>query len=180
MKRITIDPITRLEGHGKIEIFLNDEGNVEHAYLQVPELRGFEKFCVGRAAEEMPRLTPKICGVCPTTHHMASTKALDDLYKVDPPLPAKIIRETMNSAFMMEDHILHFFFLGAPEFIVGLDAPAAERNILGVIAKVGVEIGKKVIDARKRCRDVISLIGGRVIHPVCGLQAPHLLHGVGG
>jgi F420-non-reducing hydrogenase large subunit len=169
MKRITIDPITRLEGHGKIEIFLDDEGNVKNAYLQVPELRGFEKFCEGRAAEEMPRLTPKICGVCPTTHHMASSKALDDLYEVDPPLPAKIIRELMNSAFMMEDHTLHFFFLGAPEFVVGLDAPAAQRNILGVIEKVGVEIGKKVIDARKRCRQVITLIGGRVIHPVCGL-----------
>ncbi len=169
MKRITIDPITRLEGHGKIEIFLDDEGNVKNAYLQVPELRGFEKFCEGRAAEEMPRLTPKICGVCPTTHHMASSKALDDLYEVDPPLPARIIRELMNSAFMMEDHTLHFFFLGAPEFVVGLDAPAAQRNILGVIEKVGVEIGKKVIDARKRCRQVITLIGGRVIHPVCGL-----------
>lgn len=169
MKRITIDPVTRLEGHAKIEIFLDDEGNVKQSYFQIPELRGFEKFSLGRAAEEMPRITPKICGVCPTTHHMASGKALDDLYKADPPLPAKIIRELMNSAFMMEDHILHFFFLGAPEFVVGLDAPAAERNILGVIGKVGVEIGKKVIDARKRCRDVITLIGGRVIHPVCNL-----------
>lgn len=169
MKRVTIDPITRLEGHGKIDIFLNDEGNVDRAYFQVPELRGFEKFAEGRAAEEMPRITPKICGVCPTAHHMASGKALDDLFKVDPPLSAKVIRELMNSAFMMEDHTLHFYFLGAPEFVVGLDAPAAERNILGVIGKVGVEIGKKVIDARKRCRDVISLIGGRVIHPVCNL-----------
>jgi len=169
MKRVTIDPVTRLEGHAKIEIFLDDEGNVKQSYFQIPELRGFEKFSLGRAAEEMPRITPKICGVCPTTHHMASGKALDDLYKADPPLAAKVIRELMNSAFMMEDHILHFFFLGGPEFVVGLDAPAAERNILGVIGKVGVDIGKKVIDARKRCRDVITLIGGRVIHPVCNL-----------
>ena len=169
MKRVTIDPITRLEGHGKIDIFLNDEGNVEQAYFQVPELRGFEKFSEGRAAEEMPRITPKICGVCPTAHHTAAGKALDDLYKVDPPLSAKVIRELMYSAFMVEDHTLHFYFLGAPEFVVGLDAPAAERNILGVIEKVGVGIGKKVIDARKRCRDVITLIGGRVIHPVCCL-----------
>ena len=77
MKRITIDPITRLEGHGKIEIFLNDEGNVENAYLQIPELRGFEQFSVGRPAEEMPRITNRICGVCPEAHHMAGTKALD-------------------------------------------------------------------------------------------------------
>ena len=83
----------------------------------------------------MPRITPKICGVCPTTHHMASTKALDDLYKVDPPRPAKLIRELINTAFMFEDHALHFYFLGGPDFVVGPDAPAAERNILGVIAQ---------------------------------------------
>ncbi len=169
MKRITIDPITRLEGHGKIEIFLNDEGNVDKAYFQIPELRGFEKFCEGRPAEEMPRITTRICGVCPTAHHMASTKALDDLFKVEPTETAKKIRELMYCAFQIEDHVFHFFFLGAPEFIVGLDAPAAQRNILGVIAKVGLEIGSKVIEARKRTREVITLIGGKVVHPVCGL-----------
>jgi len=168
-KRITIDPITRLEGHGKIEIFLDDKGNVSNAYFQVPELRGFEKFSEGRMAEEMPRITPKICGVCPTTHHMASTKALDALYHVDPPRPAKLIREFINSAFMFEDHALHFYFLGGPDFVVGPDAPAAERNILGVIAKVGLEIGGQVISMRKRARNVITTLGGRVIHPVCGL-----------
>jgi len=88
-KRITIDPITRLEGHGKIEIFLDDNGDVEKTYFQVPELRGFEVFSIGRPAEEMPRITPKICGVCPTTHHICSTKALDALYHVDPPPAAK-------------------------------------------------------------------------------------------
>ncbi len=168
-RRITIDPITRLEGHGKIEIFLDDKGDVLNAYFQVPELRGFEKFCEGRMAEEMPRITPKICGVCPTTHHMASSKALDDLYKVDPPRPAKLIREFINSAFMFEDHALHFYFLGGPDFVVGPSAPAAERNILGVIAKVGLEIGGQVIAMRKAARNVITTLGGRVIHPVCGL-----------
>lgn len=169
MRRVTIDPITRLEGHGKIEIFLDDRGEVERAFFQIPELRGFEKFCEGRPAEEMPRITPRICGVCPTAHHMASTKALDDLYKVEPPEAAKKIRELMYCAFQAEDHLLHFFFLGAPEFIVGLDAPKGERNILGVIGKVGLEIGGKVIEARKRCREIITLIGGKVVHPVCGL-----------
>ena len=169
MRKITIDPITRLEGHGKIEIFLNDEGNCERAYLQIPELRGFEKFSEGRPAEEMPRITPRICGVCPTAHHMASTKALDDLWKVEPTSAAKKIRELMYCAFQAEDHILHFFFLGGPDFVVGPQAPAAERNILGVIAKVGLEIGGKVIEVRKRLRNVIETIGGKVIHPVCGL-----------
>jgi len=169
MRKITIDPITRLEGHGKIEIFLNDEGNCERAYLQIPELRGFEKFSEGRPAEEMPRITPRICGVCPTAHHMASTKALDDLWKVEPTSAAKKIRELMYNAFMAEDHTLHFFFLGGPDFVVGPQAPAAERNILGVIGKVGLEVAGKVIEHRKRLRSVIETIGGKVIHPVCGL-----------
>ena len=169
VKKVTIDPITRLEGHGRIEIFLDDDGDVSSAFLQVPELRGFEKFCQGRLAEEMPRLTPKICGVCPTAHHMASGKALDDLFHVDPPPAAKKIRELVNSAFMAEDHTLHFFFLGGPDFIVGPQAPAGERNILGVIKKVGLEAGKKVIDMRKKLRNVITKQGGKVIHPVCNL-----------
>ncbi|HDR06267.1 MAG TPA: Ni/Fe hydrogenase subunit alpha, partial [Candidatus Coatesbacteria bacterium] len=82
--RVTINPITRLEGHGKIEIFLNDAGDVERAFFQVPEVRGFETFCIGRPSEEMPRITERICGVCPTSHHMASTRCLDDLWKVEP------------------------------------------------------------------------------------------------
>jgi F420-non-reducing hydrogenase large subunit len=168
-KRITIDPITRLEGHGKIEIFLDDKGDVDKAYFQVPELRGFEVFSVGRPAEEMPRITPKICGVCPTAHHICSAKALDDLFKVEPTPTAKKIRELIYSAFMLEDHTLHFYFLGGPDFVVGPTAPAAERNILGVIGKVGLEIAGKVIAMRKACREIITYFGGRVIHPVCGL-----------
>ncbi len=168
-RRVTINPITRLEGHGKIEIFLDEAGNVVNAYLQIPELRGFEKFSEGRRAEEMPRITPKICGVCPTAHHMASAKTLDDLFKVEVPPAAKKIRELIYSAFMFEDHTLHFYFLGGPDFIMGPDAPPSERNILGVIQKVGVETGKKVINIRKRTRDIITLLGGKVIHPVCGL-----------
>ena len=169
LNRITIDPITRLEGHGKIEIFLNDEGNVDKAYFQIPELRGFEEFTRGRPAEDMPQITSRICGVCPTAHHMAAAKALDDLYKVDPPPTAKKIRELVYSTFMIEDHALHFYFLGGPDFVVGPTAPAAERNILGVIGKVGIDVGKKVIAMRRRLRDVITAIGGKVIHPVLGL-----------
>jgi len=168
-RRITIDPMTRLEGHGKIEVFLDANGDVERAYLQVPEYRGFEKFCEGRAAEEMPTLTQKICGVCPTAHHIASVKALDDLFDVEPPPAASKIRELMHNAFVFEDHLLHFFFLGGPDFLVGPEAPSAERNILGVIGKVGVEIGKKIIDIRKRVRAVNGTISGSALYPVCGL-----------
>ena len=168
-KRITIDPITRLEGHGKIEIFLNDAGDVERAFFQVPELRGFETFCLGRPSEEMPRITPRICGVCPTAHHMASTKALDDLWKVDPPPAAKKLRELAYSTFYVEDHYIHFFFLGGPDFVVGPTAPAAERNILGVIGKVGLDVAGQVIRIRRECREMLQKLMGKVIHPVFGL-----------
>jgi F420-non-reducing hydrogenase large subunit len=168
-RRVTIEPITRLEGHGRIEIFLDGEGDVEHAYLQIPELRGFEVFSLGRPAEDMPQITSRICGVCPTAHHMAATKALDDLYKVEPTPTARKIRELVYNAFMLEDHALHVYVLGGPDFIVGPQAPAAERNLVGVIGKVGVEVGKKVIGMRRRVRDLISYFGGKVIHPVLGL-----------
>lgn len=166
---IVIDPITRLEGHGRIHIFMNDSGDVDRAYLQIPELRGFEKFAQGRRAEDMPQITSRICGVCPMAHHMAGTKTLDDLYRVDPPPAAKKVREMVYDAFMVEDHALHFFFLGGPDFVVGPAAPKAERNILGVIGKVGLEIGKEVIAARKELRGLIEDAAGKVIHPVFGL-----------
>jgi len=168
-RRITIDPITRLEGHGRIDIFLDDKGVVERAYFQVPEFRGFEKFTEGRAAEEMPTLTQKICGVCPTAHHTVSSKALDALFKVDPPPAAKKIRDLMYTAFMFEDHVLHFCFLGGPDFVVGPGASKSERNILGVIKKLGIEVGKRVIDIRKRVRGINALISGSPLYPVCGL-----------
>ena len=169
MKRISIDPITRLEGHGKIEIFLNEAGDVANAYFVIPELRGFEQFCVGRPAEEMPRITERICGVCPEAHHMASTKTLDSLFHVDPPPAVKKLREMFYSAFYVTDHTTHFYALGGPDFVVGPDAPPAERNILGVVHKVGVDIGKQVIDVRMRNHHVIQQVGGRGIHPVAGL-----------
>ncbi|NLI16924.1 MAG: Ni/Fe hydrogenase subunit alpha, partial [candidate division Zixibacteria bacterium] len=168
-REIVIDPITRLEGHGKIDIFLDDKGDVKKAYFQIPELRGFEKFAEGRLAEDMPQITSRICGVCPTAHHMAATKALDDLYKVDPPPAAKKIRELVYNIFFMEDHWLHFYFLGGPDFVVGPSAPKGERNILGVLGKVGLEVGKEVISMRRQLRALISLAGGKVVHPVLGL-----------
>jgi F420-non-reducing hydrogenase large subunit len=168
-RRITIDPITRLEGHGKIDIFLDEQGEVSKAYYQIPELRGFEIFCKGRPAEDLPQITSRICGVCPTAHHMAGTKALDDLYKVDPPPAAKKIRELIYNLFMLEDHALHVFVLGGPDFIVGPDAPKEMRNIVGVIGKVGIDAGKRVISMRRRLRELISYLGGKVIHPVFGL-----------
>ena len=169
MKQITIDPITRLEGHGKIDIFLDEEGEVANAYFIIPELRGFEQFCVGRPAEEMPRITNRICGVCPEAHHMAGTKALDALFHVEPSSVVKKLREMFYMAFYVTDHTTHFYALGGPDFVLGPDAPPAERNILGVVHKVGLEIGKQVIDCRQRNHHVIKMLGGRGVHPVAGL-----------
>jgi len=168
-KRISVDPITRLEGHGKIDIFLNDEGDVANAYLQIPELRGFEQFCVGRPAEDMPNLTARICGVCPEAHHMAATKALDRVFHVDPPPTAKKLREMFYNIFFATDHTTHFYALGGPDFVVGPDAPPAERNVLGVIAKVGMDVAGKVLKMRRDGHHLIKMIGGRPVHPNWGL-----------
>jgi F420-non-reducing hydrogenase large subunit len=169
MKKITIDPITRLEGHGKITIFLNEDGSVANTYLQIPELRGFEKFSEGRIAEDMPQITQRICGVCPEAHHMAATKALDELFHVEPTSTAKKLRELLYSAFFVTDHTTHFYILAAPDFVVGPDASPAERNILGVIGKVGLELGGAVINTRKQNHWIIQTVGGRPIHPCFGL-----------
>jgi F420-non-reducing hydrogenase large subunit len=166
MKEIIIDPVTRLEGHGKITIFLNDKGNVENAYFQVPELRGFEKFCEGRRAEDLPIITTRICGVCPVAHHMAGAKALDAAFNVEPTETAKKLRELEYVAYYIYDHILHFYFLGGPDFVVGPDAPAAKRNVLGVIEKAGLDIGKQVIIHRAYGQKITGMLGGRPTHPV--------------
>jgi F420-non-reducing hydrogenase large subunit len=168
-RRITIDPITRLEGHGRIEVLLDEQGNAESAYLQVPELRGFERFCVGRAAEEMPQLTAHVCGVCPAAHHIASVRALDALYGAQLPTAARRIQALYYNLFLFEDHLLHYWYLGGPDFYAGPRAPAPMRNVLGVIAKVGRELGGRILAVRKEARDLMAAIAGRTIHPVFAL-----------
>ena len=165
MQKISIDPITRLEGHGKIDIFLDEQGDVANTYFLIPELRGFERFCVGRPVEEMPLLTNRICGVCPEAHHMAAAKAADAVYHVQPPRTGRLLRELLYSAFYVADHTTHFYALGGPDFIMGPDAPVADRNILGVIHKVGLEICGQVIQARKFGHATVEILGGRKVHP---------------
>jgi len=166
MKKITIDPITRLEGHGRIDLFLDDEGCVDDCWLIIPEVRGFEKFVEGRPVEELPRITSRICGVCPEAHHAASAKAVDAIYGVTIPPTAELIRRLQYNAFVAGDHATHFYALGGPDFIIGADAPAAERNIIGVIEKVGKDLAHKVITMRKVAHEVSEMLGGRRIHPV--------------
>ena len=169
LRKISIDPITRLEGHGKIEIFLDEKGDVENAYFQVPELRGFERFCEGRRAEDLPIITPRICGVCPPAHHIASTKALDAAFNVDPPSAAKKLRELLYCGYYIYDHTLHFYYLGGPDFVMGPDAPVAERNVIGVIKKVGLDVAGEVIKHRAYGQKIIAMMGGKATHPTCGL-----------
>jgi F420-non-reducing hydrogenase large subunit len=168
-KRISISPITRLEGHGKIDIFLDDSGNVTDAYLQVVELRGFEKFCEGRPIEELIRIMPKICGVCPGAHHMAAAKAADAVYGVEIPATARKLRKLFYNAHIAHSHMLHFFALGAPDLIVGPDADPARRNLLGLVEEVGVEVGRAVLKHRGYAQRIQGIIAGHPIHPVAAL-----------
>jgi len=169
MRSIKVDPITRLEGHGKFEIFLNDAGEVENVYFQIPELRGIERFCEGRPVEELPRITQRACGVCPGPHHMASTKACDGVYHVEPPPAAKKLRELFLNAHFIHSHIAHFYALAAPDFVMGPTSDPAARHILGVIGKVGLEVGKAVITARAQAQRIQAILGGKATHAVCGL-----------
>ncbi len=168
-RRITIDPITRLEGHGRVEVLLDEQGNVESAFLQVPELRGFERFCLGRAAEEMPQLTAHVCGVCPAAHHLASVRALDALYGASLPAAARKIQALYYDLFVFEDHLLHYWYMGGPDFYAGPKAPAPMRNILGVLAKVGQDLGRRILSVRKEARELMAAMAGRTVHPVFAL-----------
>jgi F420-non-reducing hydrogenase large subunit len=160
-RKISIDPITRLEGHGKIEIFLADDGAVDDCFFQIPELRGFERFVVGRPIEELPRLVTRICGVCPAAHHLASAKAVDACFGGEvAPLAVKL-REMYYQAHYIHSHIAHFYALAAPDFVLGPDADPAVRNVLGVVAKVGLEIGGAVIKSRGQAQEIQRIIGGR-------------------
>ncbi len=166
VRRISIDPITRLEGHGKIDIFLDEAGEVADCFFQVPELRGFEKFCEGRPVEEMPRITSRICGVCPEAHMMASAKACDAVYRITPPLTARLLRELQYSIFYVTDHATHFYALAAPDFVMGPESDPAARNLIGVIRKLGVEIGGQVIKCRQWGHEAAAIFGGRPVIPV--------------
>jgi len=164
-KTITIAPVTRIEGHAKITIKLDDAGNVAETYVNVVELRGFEKFCIGRPVEELPRIVTSICGVCPWSHHLASAKATDVIFGVTPPPTGRKLRELCNAIAYTEEHILHFFFLAGADFVMGPDADYAVRNVFG-IAQANPEIGRKVVRARHLGSQMLGIASGKSIHPV--------------
>ena len=167
-EKIVIQPVSRIEGHAKVVIQLDDSGNVEDVRVSVIELRGFEKFCVGRPVEELPRITTSICGVCPWSHHLASAKACDAVFGVEIPPAAKKLRELCNSIAYCEEHILHFYFLAGPDFVMGPDADYSVRNVLG-IAKQNPDLGKKVVRCRTLGARMLEIISGKSIHPVAAV-----------
>lgn len=163
-KTLTLQPVSRIEGHAKVTIDLDDAGNVADAKVHVVELRGFERFCVGRPVEEVPRIVPRICGVCPWAHHLASAKACDAVFGVDIPPAAKKIRELAYMAHTMHSHILHFFVLSGPDFVMGPDADYSVRNVLGIVA-AAPEVAKKVVRARWLAQMMTQTMAGKAIHP---------------
>jgi F420-non-reducing hydrogenase large subunit len=163
-KVINIQPVTRIEGHAKVSITLDDAGNVSDTRLYVQTLRGFEKFCEGRPVEEMPRTVCHICGICPWAHHLASCKAADACYGVTPPPTAVKLRRLMQSIAYVSDKILHFYFLAAPDFVIGPDADYSVRNVVGIV-QAAPEIAKKVVHMRHLGAQIIEGFAGRAIHP---------------
>ena len=164
-KRIVIQPVTRIEGHAKIMIQLDDSGNVEDTKVNVVELRGFEKFCIGRPVEELPRIVTSICGVCPWSHHLASAKATDAVFGVEIPPAGKKLRDLCNSIAYTEEHILHFFVLSGPDFVMGPDSDYSVRNVIGIV-KANPEIGKQVVRNRHLGTQMLEIVSGKSIHPV--------------
>ena len=165
---LTIQPVTRIEGHAKVTIQLDDNGNVKDTAVHVVELRGFERFCIGRPVEELPRIVTRICGVCPWAHHMASAKANDAVFGVDIPDAAKKVREFAYNVYQAEDKILHFFFLAGPDFIMGPDADYSVRNIIGIANKMP-DVARRVVKSRHMAQKMLEVLSGKAIHPVAAV-----------
>ncbi len=164
MKRITIDPVTRIEGHAKITIQLDNDGHVANTEFHVTQVRGFEKITEGRPYYEMPGITARICGICPVSHLLASAKACDSIMAVRIPPAARKLRELLHCAQMVQSHALSFFYLSAPDLLLGMDSDPATRNVLGVIA-AHPELARDGIDLRKFGLHVIELLAQERVHP---------------
>ncbi|SMP07756.1 F420-non-reducing hydrogenase subunit A [Desulfurobacterium pacificum] len=169
MRKAEIEPITRLEGHGKITVFLDDNGNVENAFLQVVEFMGYEKFLQGMPIEEVPRTASTICGVCRAVHFSASLKAADQIFSAEPPPAAKKIRQLLLLAHHIEDHTEILYALGLPDFICGPTAPPQERNLIGVAKRVGKELVKDILQKRFSAAKIVEILGGKPVHPVAAV-----------
>jgi F420-non-reducing hydrogenase large subunit len=167
-KVLNIQPVTRIEGHARISIHLNDEGNVENAYMNLMSLRGFEKFIEGRPAEEVPRIVTRICGICPWMHHTAANKAVDQCFDATPPPTGEKLRELLQVMAHINDKILHFFFLSAPDFVLGPETDYSVRNIIGLV-KSAPELASQVVKMRQLGQMMLDRFAGKAIHPVAAV-----------
>lgn len=174
-RRIVIDPVSRIEGHAKITIELNDAGQVHDAHFHVTEFRGFERFCEGRTLFEMAGITARVCGICPVSHLLASAKAGDHILAVQPPPAAEKLRRLMNLAQIIQSHALSFFHLSAPDLLLGMESDPAKRNVFGLIA-AEPELARGGIRLRQFGQEIIAAMGGQKIHPAWsvpgGVRAP--------
>ena len=164
MKRLTIDPVSRIEGHAKISIHLNDEGRVSSTQLHITQTRGFEKFTEGRPFYEMPGITSRICGICPVSHLLASAKACDGILAVRIPAAAIKLRELLHCAQFVQSHALSFFYLSSPDLLLGMDSDPAKRNVIGVIEK-HPELARLGIELRKFGLQIIEGLAQERVHP---------------
>lgn len=167
-QKITISPVTRIEGHAKVTIQLDGSGQVESTRFHVEQFRGFEKFSEGRLYYEMPQITPRICGICPVSHHLASVKACDKIASATPTPTAHKLRELMHMGQTIQSHGMHFFELAGPDLILGFDADPAIRNVAG-LAAADPDLVVKAVRLRAFGQNVISTLGGRRVHPVFGV-----------
>lgn len=163
-RKITIEPVTRIEGHARITIHLDDSGAVERSYLHVDEFRGLEKFSEGRPYFEMPQITQRICGICPVSHHLASAKSCDAIMGVEPPRTAVLLRELLHMAQFVQSHGMHFFYLAGPDLVLGFDADPAVRNIFGLI-DADPQLALKAVGLRRFGQQIIERLGGKRVHP---------------
>ena len=163
-REIRIEHVTRIEGHAKITVYLDESGEVRDAHFHVTELRGFEKFCEGRTLWEMPALTARICGICPVSHILASAKTGDAILAVKIPKAAELLRRLMNAAQFVQSHALSFFYLSAPDLLLGWDADPAQRNVMGLI-DANPDLARKGIRLRAFGQEIIERLGGKKIHP---------------
>ena len=164
-RKITINPLTRLEGHGKVTILLDEAGEVTEARLHTTQFRGYERFCEGRPMEEMPAITQRICGICPVSHQLASAKACDAILGAGIPETARLLRILEHMGQYIQSHALHFFYLASPDLLLGWDADPAGRHVLGVAAAFP-EVVRRGIRLRRFGQEIIAALGGKRIHPV--------------
>ncbi len=163
-RTIEINPVSRVEGHGKVTIQLDDNGDVADTRFNITQFRGFEKFCEGRMFWEMPVITPRICGICPVSHHLGAAKACDAIMGVELTPTAKKLRELLHMAQVLQSHALHFFHLASPDLLFGMDADPATRNVIGLIG-ANPELAVKGVKLRSYGQTIIEKLGGKKVHP---------------